>query len=241
MSAEDKQPRHIAIIMDGNGRWAQKRNKPRTLGHSAGARTAVEVIRACDRLNVQCLTLFAFSTENWDRPDQEVGWLLRLFTNSLQQRLKELEERGARLCFIGDRSGFPDHLLAEMRKAEVQTAENTRLQLNVAVGYGGQQDITEVARQLAQKVQDGELRAEQIDKQLFENHLALGGQPPPDLFIRTGGELRVSNFLLWQLAYAELYFTDILWPDFDAAALDDAIRWYARRDRRFGKIDEQQD
>ncbi|ORE87035.1 undecaprenyl diphosphate synthase [Oceanococcus atlanticus] len=229
-------PRHIAIIMDGNGRWAQKRAMPRTMGHRAGGKVARKIIEACDARGIECLTLFAFSTENWGRPKQEVGVLMDLFLSTLRERMDEFHERGARLRFIGDRSSFAEPLRAEMQRAEEQTASNSGLQLNVAVSYGGRQDIAAVARRMAEQVRDGEMQLDDITEQRIDAALALGDLPPPDLFIRTGGELRISNFLLWQLAYTELFFTDTLWPDFDEAALDKAIAGFAARERRFGGL-----
>ena len=229
-------PRHIAIIMDGNGRWAQKRAMPRTMGHRAGGKVARKIIEACDERGIECLTLFAFSTENWGRPKQEVGVLMDLFLSTLRDQMEEFHQRRARLRFIGDRSSFAQPLRDEMLRAEEQTATNTGLQLNVAVSYGGRQDIVAVTRALAEQVRDGKLQIEDITQERINLELALGELPAPDLFIRTGGELRVSNFLLWQLAYTELFFTDTLWPDFDAACLDQAIAGYTSRERRFGGL-----
>ncbi len=233
-------PRHIAIIMDGNGRWAQKRAMPRTMGHRAGGKVARKIIEACDKRGIECLTLFAFSTENWGRPKQEVGVLMDLFLSTLRDRMDEFHGRGARMRFIGDRSSFAPSLRDEMQRAEEQTANNNGLQLNVAVSYGGRQDIAAVARRLAEQVKAGELEPADITMERIDADVALGDLPPPDLFIRTGGEFRISNFLLWQLAYTELYFTEKLWPDFDAAALDQAIAGYSSRERRFGGLPEQQ-
>lgn len=241
MTSQNSLPRHIAIIMDGNGRWAQQRGEQRGIGHNAGTRTAIEIVRHCDNLGIECLTLFAFSTENWGRPDTEVNWLMGLFSSSLKVQIAELHERGARLRFIGDRSGLPEKLRKQMEQAEEWTAGNTGLQFSVAVSYGGQQEIALLARELAREVKRGELDADAITQDLITQRLALGHLPPPDLFIRTGGELRISNFLLWQLAYAELYFCDTLWPEFDGAALDKAIDWYRGRDRRFGLLKDEQD
>ncbi len=231
-----KLPRHIAIIMDGNGRWAQKRAMPRTMGHRSGGKVALKIIEACHELGIECLTLFAFSTENWTRPKQEVGVLMDLFLSTLRERMDDFHRRNARLQFIGDREGFAEPLRQEMYRAEEQTSGNGGLQLNLAVSYGGQQDITAVARRLARQVAEGHLQPEEITEAHFNREVALGDQPPPDLFIRTGGELRISNFLLWQLAYTELYFTDTLWPDFNARELRRAIDWYGARDRRFGGL-----
>lgn len=232
-------PRHIAIIMDGNGRWAQKRAMPRTMGHRAGGKVARKIIEACNDRGVECLTLFAFSTENWARPKQEVGVLMDLFLSTLRDQLDEFHEREARIRFIGDRASFAESLRDEMARAEEQTRSNTGLQLNVAVSYGGRQDITAVARELAEQVKAGQLQPEDISMERINSQLALGELPAPDLFIRTGGELRISNFLLWQLAYTELYFTETLWPDFNAEALDKAIAGFANRERRFGRLPEQ--
>ena len=235
----NRTPRHIAIIMDGNGRWAQRRAMPRTMGHRAGGKVARRIIEACNERGIECLTLFAFSTENWARPKQEVGVLMDLFLSTLRERLDEFHGRGARLRFIGDRDSFAESLRAEMARAEEQTRNNTGLQLNVAVSYGGRQDIAAVARRLAEQVKQGDLQIEDINEDSITAQLALGDLPPPDLFIRTGGELRISNFLLWQLAYTELFFTETLWPDFDEKALDQAIAGYSQRERRYGALPKQ--
>ena len=239
MSSNPALPRHIAIIMDGNGRWAQQRRQPRTWGHRAGGQAARGIIEACDERRIEALTLFAFSSENWGRPAGEVGVLMDLFLRTLRRDTDEFHRRGARMRFIGERQQFNDTLQREMAAAEERTAANTGLQLNVAVGYGGQQDILAACRRLAARAAAGELDPAALDHAAVQQELALGKLPAPDLFIRTGGEMRISNFLLWQLAYTELYFTDTLWPDFDAAALDEALRWYAGRDRRFGLIEDQ--
>ena len=227
-------PRHIAIIMDGNGRWAQQRRRPRLIGHRAGARAVRTCVEFCLDRGVGALTLFAFSSENWNRPAEEVGGLMKLFLGALEREVDELHRLGARLRFIGDRSRFDAALLQRMQAAEALTAGNIRLQLCIAASYGGRQDIAAAARALAEDVAAGRLRPQQIDEDALGARVALADLPPPDLFIRTGGELRISNFLLWQLAYTELWFTDTLWPDVDAATLQRALDDYAGRERRFG-------
>ena len=232
-------PRHIAIVMDGNGRWAKARLRPRSFGHNAGRKAVREVVEGCLRQGVEALTLFAFSSENWRRPDEEVGALMELFLRALDKEVDELHEQGVRLRFIGDLSAFHAELRHRMELAMARTADNLKLALNIAVNYGGRWDIVHAARQAAIAVAQGELRVEDIDEARLGAYTSLAELPPLDLFIRTGGEVRVSNFLLWQLAYAELYFTDTLWPDFDQACLARAIEDFARRERRYGKTGEQ--
>lgn len=227
-------PQHLAIIMDGNGRWAQQRHRPRIIGHRAGARAVKRSVEFCLEHAVGALTLFAFSSENWNRPSEEVGGLMKLFLGALEREVEELHRLGARLRFIGERSRFDGPILARMQAAEALTARNTRLQLNIAASYGGRQDIAQAARSLAEDVAAGRLRPDQIDEDALSARMALADLPAPDLFIRTGGEVRISNFLLWQLAYTELWFTDTLWPDVDAATLQRALDHYAGRERRFG-------
>ena len=227
-------PRHIAIIMDGNGRWAQQRHRPRIIGHRAGARAVRSCVEFCLDRRIGALTLFAFSSENWSRPQDEVGGLMKLFLGALEREVDELHRLGARLRFIGERSRFDGALLARMQAAEALTSGNTRLQLVIAASYGGRQDIANAARSLAQDVANGRLRPDQVDEAALDARVALADLPAPDLFIRTGGEIRISNFLLWQLAYTELWFTETLWPDVDAATLQRAIDDYAGRERRFG-------
>ena len=227
-------PRHIAIIMDGNGRWAQKRRRPRLIGHRAGARAVNLCIDFCLDRGVRALTLFAFSSENWDRPQDEVGGLMKLFAGALEREVEELDRRGVRVRFIGERSRFAPGIRDRMASAEARTAQNGRLDLAIAVSYGGRWDIAQAARALAEDVAAGRLDPASIDEAALGARVALADLPPPDLFIRTGGELRISNFLLWQLAYTELWFTDLLWPDVDAATLQAALDDYARRERRFG-------
>ncbi len=220
--------------MDGNGRWAQKRRRPRLIGHRAGARAVNICIDFCLERGVEALTLFAFSSENWDRPADEVGGLMKLFTGALEREVDELERRGVRLRFIGDRSRFSDAIRTRMAQAEARTEAGSRLHLVVAVSYGGRWDIAQAARSLAEDVAAGRLDPSAIDEAAVGARMALADLPPPDLFIRTGGDLRISNFLLWQLAYTELWFTDRLWPELDAATLQTALDDYARRERRFG-------
>ena len=232
-------PRHIAIVMDGNGRWAKARHRPRSFGHNAGRKALREVVEGCLRQGVEALTVFAFSSENWQRPQDEVGALMELFLRALDKEVDELHGHGVRMRFIGDLAAFDASLRQRMNQAMALTAGNGKLQLNVAVNYGGRWDIVQAARKAAESVARGEFRAEEIDEKLLGHWMSLSELPPLDLFIRTGGELRISNFLLWQAAYAELYFTDTLWPDFDQACLRQAIEEYARRERRFGRTGEQ--
>ena len=220
--------------MDGNGRWAQQRRRPRLIGHRAGARAVRTCVEFCLDHGVGALTLFAFSSENWNRPAEEVGGLMKLFLGALEREVEELHRLGARLRFIGERDRFDAALLARMHAAESMTAGNTRLQLTIAASYGGRQDIAHAARALAEDVAAGRLTPAQIDEAALGTRVALADLPPPDLFIRTGGELRISNFLLWQLAYSELWFTDTLWPDVDNATLQQALDAYAGRERRYG-------
>ena len=228
-------PHHVAVIMDGNYRWAKARRLPGAAGHRAGARRVRPVAETCADLGVRCLTLFAFSTENWGRPRREVNLLMDLMRSVLKNDIEELNEREVQLRIIGDRSRFDTDLQARMDEAEALTRANTRMQLNIAANYGGRWDITEAARQLAQEVRAGVLDPEAIDEAAFASRLSLGDLPQPDLCIRTGGDHRISNFLLWDLAYSELYFTDAFWPDFDEMRLRDAISMFMERQRRFGR------
>ncbi|WP_266183008.1 polyprenyl diphosphate synthase [Dyella humicola] len=232
-------PRHIAIVMDGNGRWAKLRHRPRTFGHNAGRKAVRDVVEGCLRQGVKVLTLFAFSSENWQRPQEEVGALMELFLRALDKEVDELHSNEVRLRFVGDLSAFDNGMRQRMTAAMARTAGNDALHLNVAMNYGGRWDIVQAARKAAESVARGELRADEIDEAVLGHGMSLADLPPLDLFIRTGGECRVSNFLLWQLAYAELHFTDTLWPDFDQACLRSAIEDYARRERRFGRTGEQ--
>ncbi len=232
-------PKHVAIIMDGNGRWAARRRRPRAIGHRAGARAVNVCIDFCLEQGIEALTLFAFSSENWGRPEDEVGALMKLFLAALDREVEELHRRGVRVRFIGERGRFPADIRARMQAAEALTAGNTRLALSIAASYGGRQDIAAAARSLAEDVAAGRLRPEQIDEAAVGARVALAELPAPDLFIRTGGDYRISNFLLWQLAYTELWFTETLWPELDAATLHEALGAYAGRERRFGLTGEQ--
>ncbi|MEM9385853.1 MAG: polyprenyl diphosphate synthase [Pseudomonadota bacterium] len=229
-------PKHVAIIMDGNGRWATNRSLPRSAGHRAGVKATRAVVRACADRGVEALTLFAFSSENWERPRREVGLLMTLFAEALRSEIAELDRNGVRLEFVGNREALNPQLRKLMFEAEQTTLNNAGLRLVVAVSYGGRWDLAQAAKQLAIDVKDGKLDAEQIGEEHLQERLALAQLPDPDLFIRTGGERRVSNFLLWNLAYTELHFTDCLWPDFDATALDEALEFFAHRERRFGRL-----
>jgi undecaprenyl diphosphate synthase len=227
-------PRHIAVIMDGNGRWAQARGLPRQAGHKQGVEPVRLCIRECVKRHIEALTLFAFSSENWGRPSDEVSALMSLFVEALDSEVEELHANGVRLAFIGDRQGFPVRLQTRMASAEERTAGNVALRLQVAVGYGGRWDIVNAAQRLAMQCTGGGLRPADITLENFTNALQLAGLPDPDLFIRSGGEKRISNFLLWNLAYTELYFCDQLWPDFDAAGFQAALDFFAARQRRYG-------
>jgi undecaprenyl diphosphate synthase len=234
-----KKPRHVAIIMDGNGRWAERRKKMRFMGHKAGVEAVRETVEACAQRKIEVLTLFAFSSENWRRPEKEVGLLMDLFVTALEREARRLHKNNVRLRIIGEKSAFSEKLQKKIKQAESLTENNTGLTLNIAANYGGRWDMAQAARQLAQRVAEGELRPDDITPEVMASHISLHDLPEPDLFIRTGGEMRVSNFMLWQLAYAEMYFTDILWPDFNAGVLDDALESFAKRQRRFGKTGQQ--
>lgn len=236
---ETARPRHIAIIMDGNGRWARQRGKPRAAGHQAGFRATREIVESCGAQQIEALTLFAFSSENWKRPQNEVGLLMDLFLRALKSEVGKLCENNVRIRFIGERSAFQPKLQHEMDNAEALTAANTGLRLAIAVNYGGRWDIVNAARQIAYQVRDGQMDPDHIDIQTFSQHVSLAEITEPDLFIRTGGEKRISNYLLWHLAYTELYFTDVLWPDFSDIELGNALAFYAGRQRRFGRTGEQ--
>ena len=239
LQSETTLPQHVVIVMDGNGRWAKKRLLPRTAGHHAGVKTTRKVVELCVERKLGALTIFAFSSENWRRPEQEVSSLMELFLSALQTEVKSLHEQQVRVRFIGDVSAFSQKLQDKIAQTVQLTANNTGLQLNIAVNYGGRWDIAQACVKIADKVQRGELRSDQIDAQLINKYVSLADLPEPDLFIRTGGEQRISNFLIWQMAYTELYFTDLLWPDFDGKAFDEALQWFAGRQRRFGKTGEQ--
>lgn len=239
MTASPMLPGHIAIIMDGNGRWAKKRNRPRSFGHQAGLKALRKTIRYCVQLGVKTLTVFAFSSENWNRPEGEVSRLMEIFLRALDKEVNELHENGICLRFIGDLNGFKPAIQMKMAEAQALTAGNERLVANVAVNYGGRWEITQAATRMAKALIEGSLSLNEVDEQRFANFLELAESPDPDLFIRTGGEMRISNFLLWQSAYTELYFTPVLWPDFNEQSLDQAIAAYQSRERRFGRTSEQ--
>jgi undecaprenyl diphosphate synthase len=239
MSQQQNVPRHIAIVMDGNGRWARKRFMPRLVGHKRGVETVRKIIRSCDELGVECLTLFAFSSENWKRPIEEVNGLMSLFVSALEREAKALLRYQVQLKFIGDRSRFPKKLQQVIAEVEQSTAQCTGMTLLIAANYGGRWDITQAMQQLVTQAQAGKLAWSDINEEALSRHLSTADVPMLDLFIRTGGETRVSNFLLWQIAYSELYFSESLWPDFDENKLMEAIDDYAGRQRRFGKTGEQ--
>ncbi len=233
-------PRHIAIIMDGNNRWLKQRGGTGLAGHRAGAESVRTVIRLCAEKHIQCLTLFAFSSENWQRPEQEVSGLMALFARFLQKKeVAELHRNGIRLRFIGNRARFSPDLQGLMREAEALTAANTGLCVTVAADYGGRWDIIQATQQLAAEVAAGKLKPDAIDEHMLHARISLSDLPPPDLCIRTGGEFRISNFLLWQFAYTELHFTPTYWPDFGESDLDMALADFASRQRRYGKVSEQ--
>ncbi len=229
-------PRHIAIIMDGNGRWAKKRFMPRVAGHKRGVETVRAMVKACIARGVDYLTLFAFSSENWRRPAEEVSFLMNLFVSALQNEISKLHANGVRLKVVGDLTAFEPRLVALIREGEAKTANNSKLTLTIAANYGGRWDILQAMNHLAQAHPE---KVGSFGEADLAPHLMMAYAPEPDLFIRTGGEQRISNFLLWQLAYSEFYFTEILWPDFDDAVLDAAISSYHRRERRFGRTSEQ--
>lgn len=239
LAPENNNPRHIAIIMDGNGRWAQKRFMPRAMGHQAGVTAVRKIVEHCAQAGIEVLTLFAFSSENWRRPQEEVSLLMNLFMATLQREIEKLNRNNIRLRFIGDRSAFAEPLQNKLFEGELLTKDNTALTLVIAVNYGGRWDLCQAFRKVTEKILAGELQTHDLNEQLINRHLSTADLPEPDLFIRTGGEQRVSNFLLWQLAYTEMYFTAKLWPDFDQEALTDAIKSFKSRQRRFGHTGEQ--
>jgi len=234
-------PRHVAIIMDGNGRWATERRLPRTAGHAKGVQAVRRVVEACGRQGVEYLTLFAFSSENWRRPADEVSLLMRLFVQALEREVDKLDEQGVRLRVVGDLSAFEPRLQALIEQAQARTAGNGRLHLTVAANYGGRWDILQATRRMLAEHPGLAGDPGRVDEALLASYLSMAWAPEPDLFIRTGGEQRISNFLIWQLAYTELYFTDRYWPDFGPAELAGAFAWYGRRERRFGRTSAQLD
>jgi len=234
-----ERPKHIVVVMDGNGRWAKKRLMPRTAGHHAGVKSTRNIVEDCIKEKIQALTLFAFSSENWKRPEQEVSSLMELFVSTLQSEVKSLHKQNIRVRFIGECGAFSENLQKKIKETKELTLHNTGLQLNIAVNYGGRWDIAEACKTIVNKIQLGELQIDDINAELIDEYVCLRQLPEPDLFIRTGGEMRISNFLIWQLAYTELYFTDVLWPDFKSDEFSTALNWYAGRQRRFGKTGEQ--
>lgn len=228
-------PTHLAIIMDGNGRWAQKRGLPRAMGHKKGAETVKKITRACGELGIKYLTLYAFSTENWQRSPEEVATLMGLLRDYLKSDLKEIQEKGVRIRFIGERYMLDSDIAEQMEKLEKETAANDKMTLCIALSYGSRQEIVAAARKIAAMAKAGQISPEDIDQKMFSDMLYTGEMPDPDLVLRTSGEQRVSNYLLWQLAYAELFFTPTLWPDFTKAELEAVLTDYSNRERRYGK------
>lgn len=231
--------KHVAVIMDGNGRWAKVRNKPRLYGHRQGVKTVRRIVEHAVAIGLQSLTLYAFSSENWKRPKAEVTLLFELLSLSIGEQLDDLHKNNVKLCVIGELEALPKRLVKKIQKALDVTARNTGLVLNIALNYGARWEIAQAAKKLAIACNAGEFSVDDIDESALSSHLTTAGQPELDLLIRTGGEQRLSNFLLWQAAYAELYFTDIYWPEFTEAEMDAALNWFNGRKRRFGQIDEQ--
>lgn len=229
-------PQHVAVIMDGNGRWAKRRGLPRIMGHQRGVDTLKALLRCCRDWGVPALTAYAFSTENWGRPLEEVEFLMTLFERVLRKELKEMMEENVRIRFVGNLEALPSSLQAEIERSMEETKNNLGIQFTVATNYGGRQEIVQACRAIATKVQQGLINPEDIDETLLERHLYTAGLSSPDLLIRTSGEMRLSNFLLWQMAYAEIYVTETLWPDFDRAQFHQALSAYQQRERRFGKV-----
>jgi undecaprenyl diphosphate synthase len=232
-------PRHIAVIMDGNGRWAKAKGRMRIFGHQAGVESVRDITEACAQLGVEYLTLYTFSTENWSRPGDEVSALMQILVQSLRKETRRLNENDVRLQAIGQIERFPEVCQNELREAIALTKDNKRLQLNLALSYSGRWDITQAVRKIAERARTGEIEPADIDDAMISSELVTAGIPDPDLIIRTSGEMRISNFLLWQLAYSELYITEAFWPDFRRDELYKAIQSYQKRERRFGKVSEQ--
>lgn len=241
MPATDTIPKHIAIVMDGNGRWAKKRFLPRAMGHREGLKATRKIIEATANAGVKVLTLFAFSSENWSRPEDEITALMDLFVNALEKEVPQLHEKGVRIFFIGDRSQFNPELQEKINEAERITSNNEAFMLNIAANYGGRWDVVQAAKILYKKAIDKEIDIESIDESEFSKCMSTSLHVDPDLFIRTAGEQRISNFLMWQLAYTELYFSDVFWPDFNEKQLQLALQDYAQRKRKFGRTQEQID
>lgn len=238
-TSKPENPQHIAIIMDGNGRWAQKRLMPRIMGHHAGVKAVRKVVEFCAKQNVEVLSLFAFSSENWRRPKDEVSLLMELFMSTLQTQVDKLDKNNIKLRVIGDKAAFSDKLQEKIHAAEQQTHNNTGLTLVIAANYGGRWDVMQAVQKIVSGIKSGVLAEQAISEELISQYLVTADLPEPDLFIRSGGEERISNFLLWQLAYTEFFFTDVLWPDFDQAMMQKAIDSFKGRQRRFGHTGEQ--
>ncbi len=239
LNENSKSAKHVAIIMDGNGRWAERKSKHRVLGHKHGVKSLRKAIVFANEQKIEALTIFAFSSENWQRPEQEVSMLMELFFTVLNSEVKKLHKNNIKFKVIGDLSGFSERLQKKVIEAEHKTENNSGLTVSVAANYGGRWDITQATKKLASLVASGELNSDDINEQMLDQAISLSGLPPVDLMIRTGGDQRISNFLLWQLAYAELYFTDVLWPDFDAQEFQNALDVFSSKERRFGKTSAQ--
>ncbi|MDV2995874.1 MAG: Ditrans,polycis-undecaprenyl-diphosphate synthase ((2E,6E)-farnesyl-diphosphate specific) [Chroococcidiopsis sp. SAG 2025] len=233
---KEKLPRHVAVIMDGNGRWAKKQGLPRIMGHKRGVDVLKDLLRCCRDWGIQALTAYAFSTENWGRPLEEVEFLMTLFERVLRKELQEMLEENVQIRFVGDLEALPRSLQSEIERSMAETRSNRGIRFTIATNYGGRQEILHACRAIAQQVQQGLLQPEEIDKEIFERHLYTAGISDPDLLIRTSGEMRISNFLLWQMAYAEIYITESLWPDFNRTEFHRALAAYQQRERRFGKV-----
>ncbi len=233
---KDRMPRHVAIIMDGNGRWAKKRFMPRTMGHRAGMASLKKVVRACDDMGIAILTVFAFSTENWKRPRDEVSYLMQLLTEFMHKELDELHQNNVRIQVLGDYNAMPSECRIEIKRALEMTRDNTGLIFNIALNYGGRKEILDAAKTLAAQIAAGETKAEEVNEEIFSGLLYTKGMPDPDLLIRSSGEMRISNFMLWQIAYTEIVVTDTLWPDFTEDDLVQAVVEYQHRDRKFGGL-----
>ena len=233
---KDRLPQHVAVIMDGNGRWARNQGKPRFLGHQRGVDTLKDLLRCCKDWGIPALTAYAFSTENWSRPQAEVQFLMTLFERVLRRELKEMKEENVKIRFVGNLQDLPTSLRQEIDRSMEDTKNNQGIQFTVATNYGGRHEIIQACQAIAAKVEQGYLEADQISEEVFEQHLYTQGIPHPDLLIRTSGEMRISNFLLWQMAYSEIYVTSTLWPDFDREEFHQALVTYQKRERRFGKV-----
>ncbi len=232
-------PRHIAIIMDGNGRWARKRGLPRVAGHREGINSVRDIVEACGQLGIEVLTLYTFSVENWKRPKEEVSYLMTLLVRTIKREINDLQKNNVQLLLIGHLEDLPDITRKSLEEGIEKTKNNTGLKLVLALSYGGRREILDAVQKIAKEVSEGKISPEEINKKLFSNYLYTAGLPDPDLLIRTSGELRVSNFLLWQMAYTEMYITDVYWPDFRRKELYEAIQVYQKRERRFGLVSEQ--